>query len=152
DRESMMRMIGTFGSNIDAETRRRLATVWRQSASPADVEVLCRMGDAIDVRNVLPAITVPTLLMNRAGEDRLIVDGSRYLAQHVSTARHVEFPGVDHMIMAGDTRPVITEIRRFLEDAWESGAEQEPDRVLATVLFSDIVGASEKAAALGDRA
>jgi len=101
----------------------------------------------------MPAITAPTLVMNRIGEHPVTAEGSRYLAEHISGARYKQFPGVDHMIAAGDTRPVLEEIRRFLEDASGSeGQESEPDRVLATVLFSDIVGSSEKAAALGDHA
>jgi class 3 adenylate cyclase len=89
--------------------------------------------------------------MNRVGEHPVNVEGSRYLAQHISGARYVEFPGVDHMIAVGDTEPLLREIERFLTAAWEADETTERDRLLATVLFSDIVGSSEKAAALGDR-
>jgi class 3 adenylate cyclase len=150
--ERMVKTIETFAPDSDPETKRALAAAWRQSASPRDVEVLCRMSRDLDVRDVLSAIAVPTLVMNRVEEDRVNVDGSRYLAEHISGARRVEFPGADHLIASGDTAPVLKEIERFLAAAREAGAAPEPDRVLATVLFSDIVGSSEKAAALGDRA
>ena len=110
------------------------------------------MNREIDVRHVLSAIAVPTLVMNRVDDDPVNAEGSRYLAERIAGARHVAFPGVDHLIAAGDTKPVLNEIERFLSDAWEAGRTPEPDRVLATVLFSDIVRSSEKAAALGDRA
>jgi class 3 adenylate cyclase len=151
DLEAMVKMVAGYSPDSDRATRLALAKAWRQSASPRDVEILMRMANEIDVRHVLSSITAPTLVMNRAGEDPVSVEGSRYLAEHISGARHVQFPGLDHMIVAGDTRPVLEEIRRFLEDASEAQEEKEPDRVLATVLFSDIVGSSEKAAELGDR-
>jgi class 3 adenylate cyclase len=152
DLESMVKQVEVFAPGSDTQTRLALAASWRQSASPRDVAALCRMGNEIDVRDVLPAITAPTLVMNRVGEHPVNVEGSRYLAEHISGARHVQLPGVDHMIAVGDTQPLLEEIRRFLEHAWESAEEPEPDRVLATVLFTDIVGSSEKAASLGDRA
>jgi class 3 adenylate cyclase len=151
DLESMARMAEDNAQGGDREMQLAVARIWRQSASPRDVEATLRMSHEIDVRHVLPAITAPTLVMNRVGEDPVCVEGSRFLAEHISGSRHVQFPGVDHLIASGDTAPVLAEIRRFLE-ASASEAEPEPERVLATVLFSDIVGSSEKAAALGDRA
>jgi class 3 adenylate cyclase len=149
--ESMVKQVEAFAPGADRGTKLALAAAWRQSASPRDVEALCRMSNEIDVRDVLPAITAPTLVMNRVGEHPVNVEGSRYLAQHISGARYVEFPGVDHMIAVGDTEPLLREIERFLTAAWEADETTERDRLLATVLFSDIVGSSEKAAALGDR-
>jgi hypothetical protein len=113
---------------------------------------LYRMNNEIDVRDVVPTITAPTLVMNRIGEHPLNVEGSRYMAEHISGARHVQFPGSDHIIASGDTEPVLSEIEQFLAAASEADRPSEPDRVLATVLFTDIVGSSEKAASLGDRA
>ena len=78
------------------------------------------------------------------------MEGSRYLAEHISGARHVQFPGSDHTIVAGNTQPILDEIGRFIADTAEASDEANPGRVLATLLFSDIVGSSEKAAALGD--
>ena len=151
DLDSMVKMVEGWAPDIDTESKLALASALRQSASPRDIEALERMNYELDVRHVLPAITAPTLVMNRVGEQSVTVEGSRYLAEHISGARHVQFPGVDHLIAAGDTQPILDEIRRFIEDASRSGEEAQPDRVLATVLFSDIVGSSEKAVALGDR-
>jgi len=134
------------------EDRRALATLIRQSASPGAAAALGRMNMEIDVRHVLPAIRVPTLVLNRVGDRPSIVGGSRYLAEHIPGARHVELPGVDHAIFAGDPEPLLEELRRFLAEAWEQRAweDAEPDRVLATVLFTDIVGSTAKAVELGD--
>jgi pimeloyl-ACP methyl ester carboxylesterase/class 3 adenylate cyclase len=151
DIESMVKQVEAFAPGSDRQTRLALAAAWRQSASPRDVEAVMRMNKEIDVRDVLPAITAPTLVMNRAGEAPVNVEGSRYLAEHISGARYVEFPGVDHIIAVGNTEPVLGEMERFLTAAWAADETSERDRVLATVLFSDIVGSSEKAAALGDR-
>jgi class 3 adenylate cyclase len=108
------------------------------------------MNMEIDVRQVLPAIRVPTLVLNRA-EDR--ADRARYLAARIPGARYVEFPGRDHAPWVGDADALVDAVREFVTSVWEARAweEAEPDRVLATVLFTDIVGSSEKAASLGDR-
>jgi class 3 adenylate cyclase len=134
------------------EDRRALATLIRQSASPGAATDLARMNKDIDVRSALPAIRVPTLVLNRSDEVPFVVGGSRYLAEHISGARHVEFPGSDHAILLANAEPVMAEIERFLQEVWEERAweEAEPDRVLATVLFTDIVGSTAKTAELGD--
>ena len=150
--ESMLEVVEGYAPSADRETKLAMAADMRQSASPGDVERLSRMAHEIDVRHVLSAIAAPTLVMNRADEHRVNVEGSRYLAEHIPGARHLALPGNDHLIFAGDQRPVLNEIERFLVDVWESGGTPEPDRILSTVLFSDIVGSSEKAASLGDRA
>jgi class 3 adenylate cyclase len=152
DRESMVKMVEAWGPGHDRQSQVALAAGLRQSASPGDVEALLRMGHEIDVRNVLSSITAPTLVLNREGEGNFAFESSRYLAEHIPGARHLEFAGIDHMIAAGDTEPVLQEIERFLTAAWESGERPEPDRVLTTVLFSDIVGSSERASSLGDQA
>jgi class 3 adenylate cyclase len=106
----------------------------------------------IDVRGALQSIRVPTLVLNRTGDDSEIVGGSRYLAEHIAGARHVELPGSDHAVFAGDPDPPLREIERFLAEVWEERAweEAEHERVLATVLFTDIVGSTARAAELGD--
>src|SRR5205814_528251 len=87
------------------------------------------------------------------GERPSYVHGARYLAEHIPGARHVELPGVDHAIMAGDRDSVLNEIEQFLTNEWESGVRPaEPDRVLATILFTDLVDSTAGAAELGDRA
>jgi class 3 adenylate cyclase len=150
DLEALEKLVEAFAPDTDPETRVALAATLRQSASPRDVGALNRMTYELDVRQSLSAITVPTLVMNRVGEDRVNVEGSRYLAEHIAGARYVQFPGADHLIASGDTTPILEEIESFLEAAWER-SEPEPDRVLATVLFTDIVGSTAKAAELGDR-
>jgi class 3 adenylate cyclase len=110
------------------------------------------MNDEIDVRDVLPAIRVPTLVLNREGEHPFIRQGSAYLAQHIAGARYVELPGSSHAPFAGDSESYVRAIEGFLQEAWaeEASAEPEPDRVLATILFTDIVGSTAKAVELGD--
>jgi pimeloyl-ACP methyl ester carboxylesterase/class 3 adenylate cyclase len=128
------------------------ATMIRQSASPGAALALNRMNDEIDVRDVLPAIRVPTLVLNREGEHPFIRQGSAYLAQHIAGARYVELPGSSHAPFAGDSESYVRAIEGFLQEAWaeEASAEPETDRVLATILFTDIVGSTAKAVELGD--
>jgi class 3 adenylate cyclase len=138
--------------SADEESKRAFATLIRQGASPGAAAALNRMNDEIDIRHVLSAIRVPTLVMNRAGENAFIVHAARYLAEHIPGARHVEVPGADHAVFAGDADTPLREFERFLKESWEERAweEAEPDRVLATVLFTDIVGSTAKAAEVGD--
>jgi class 3 adenylate cyclase len=100
----------------------------------------------------LPAIRLPTLVVNRAEEPQFLREGSRYAARHISGARHAELPAADHAPFAGDSESYAREIEQFLADTWAERAweEAELDRVLATVLFTDIVGSTAKAAELGD--
>ncbi|MGH8508329.1 MAG: alpha/beta hydrolase, partial [Gammaproteobacteria bacterium] len=95
------------------------------------------------------AIGVPTLVLHRTGDQFTRIDHGRYLAEHIRGARFVELPGDDHLFYAGETEAMIAEIQQFL-----TGMRTVPeiDRVLATVLFTDIVGSTERAAELGDRA
>ncbi len=136
------------------DDQRALATMIRQSASPGAVAALTQMNRQIDVRHALPAIRVPTLVLNRRDEHPSSVKSSRHLAEHITGARHVEVPGVDHAIFVGSSEPAVEAVEGFLAEAWEqqSAEAAEPDRVLATVLFTDIVGSTAKAAELGDRA
>jgi len=124
----------------------------RQSASPGAALALNRMNHEIDVRNVLPAIRVPTLVLNREAEHPFTIQGSAYLAQHIPGARHIELPGADHAIFAGDWASYAQSLEEFLQETWaeKATAEPETDRVLATILFTDIVGSTAKAVELGD--
>jgi class 3 adenylate cyclase len=135
------------------EDKAALATLIRQSASPGAVAALTRMNRESDVRGILGAIRIPTLVLNRVGDHPYIVGGSRYLADHIPRAQHVEFPGVEHAISAGNSVEVLEEIEGFLKQSWDAHLheESEPERVLSTVLFTDIVGSTAKAAELGDR-
>jgi pimeloyl-ACP methyl ester carboxylesterase len=124
------------------------AAYQRFSASPGAAIALLRMNAQIDVRNALSAIRVPTLVVNRIDDPVCPIWGARYVAEHIPDARLVELAGVDHPFWVGDSDAVMDEIEEFVTGA-RPGAE--PDRVLATVLFTDIVGSTEHAAALGDR-
>jgi pimeloyl-ACP methyl ester carboxylesterase len=120
----------------------------RMGSSPAANVALLRMNAEMDIRHVLPAIRVPTLVLHSAGDGILPPGGSRYLADRIPGARFVELPGIDHVPWGEDADAILDEIEEFLTGVRHG---PEPDRVLATVLFTDIVGSTEKAAALGDR-
>jgi pimeloyl-ACP methyl ester carboxylesterase len=132
----------------DEQYLRRLETYFRRSASPGAAAALLRMNSRIDVRHVLPAIRVPTLCLHRSGDRDVNVEEGRYVASRIPGARFVELPGNDHWIAAGDVDKLADEIEEFL-----TGVRPVPwsDRVLATVLFTDIVGSTQRAVELGDR-
>ncbi len=136
--------------SASADDKAALGEMIRQSASPGAAVELARMNMSIDVRHVLPSVRVPTLVVNRA--DDSIAAASRYVAQQIPGARHLELPGADHAEFVGDCKPFLRELEQFLAEAWETREidSGEPDRVLATVLFTDIVDSTAKAAALGD--
>jgi pimeloyl-ACP methyl ester carboxylesterase len=120
----------------------------RLGASPTAAEALFRMNGDIDIRHVLPAIRVPTLILHRRGDRAMPVGGSRYMAEKIPGSRYVELDGGDHLPFVGDMDALVDEIEEFLTGVRRG---PEPDRVLATVLFTDIVDATRKAAELGDR-
>jgi pimeloyl-ACP methyl ester carboxylesterase len=132
----------------DERFRQWWARFLRLSASPAAFETLSRMNAQIDIRQVLPAIRVPTLILHSVNDQTLPMGGSRYMAEHIPGAKLVELSGVDHIPWLADAEAVVEELEEFLTGARHG---PEPDRVLATVLFTDIVGSSERAASLGDR-
>jgi pimeloyl-ACP methyl ester carboxylesterase len=132
----------------DREFERWWARLLRQGTSPKGAIDLLSLYREMDVRQVLPAISVPTLVLHRTDDLMVRVAQSRYLAQNIPGARHVELPGADHLAVAGDRDALLDEIEEFLVG---SRRATEPDRVLATVLFTDIVGSTERAAELGDR-
>jgi class 3 adenylate cyclase/pimeloyl-ACP methyl ester carboxylesterase len=145
--------VQSVAPSLDEENLQGMVTLFRQTASPGTYDALNRMNKDIDVRAVLPTIRIPTLVVNRAEEPDGLREGSRHAAHHIPGARHVELPGPDHAPFAGDSESYVRAIEEFLTHTWEAGWEgAEADRVLATVLFTDIVGSSEKAALLGDRA
>lgn len=132
----------------DEQLRSWWARYLRLSASPAANTALLRMNSEIDIRDVLPAIRVPTLVIHRTGDRALDVRGSRYMAEQIRGAKYVELPGIDHLAWVGDAEAILGEIEEFLTGTRH---EAEADRVLATVLFTDIIGSTERAAQLGDR-
>jgi class 3 adenylate cyclase len=121
----------------------------RASASPRAGAELLRMNSMIDVREVLPAIRVPTLLIYHSHDRDVNVEEGRYIASRIQGARLVELPGHDHLMWAGNADAIADEVEDFLTGTRRG---PEPDRVLATVLFTDIVGSTERAAAIGDSA
>jgi hypothetical protein len=121
----------------------------RLGASPAAVTNLMRMNSQIDITDIVPTIRVPTLVIHRTEDVTINVEGGRYLATKIPNARYLELPGKDHPPWIGDNADEIVDaIQEFLTG---SPAPVSVDRVLATVLFTDIVGSTEKAAALGDQ-
>lgn len=132
------------------EDKAALGLMIRLSASPGAAVELSRMNMSIDVRHVLPAVRVPTLVVNRV-DDRAAA-GSRYIAEHIPGARHLELPGADHAEFVGDCKPFLRELEQFLGEAWEARQSEanQPERVLATVLFTDIVDSTATAVELGD--
>jgi class 3 adenylate cyclase len=132
----------------DLALQRWFGKLERLSASPGQLRPLFALAGETDVRDVLPSIRAPTLLLHRR-DDRIIdVRHSRYLAEHVAGARYVELPGEDNLIVVGDSERIVAEVEQFLTG---THTPPEPDRVLATVLFTDIVGSTEALARLGDR-
>jgi pimeloyl-ACP methyl ester carboxylesterase len=130
----------------DEELVRVYTRAAARAASPTAAAALTRMSAMVDVRHVLPVIRVPTLVLHRANE--VLAEPSRYVGERIPGARVVELPGDDHMPWMGDQDRVLDEIEEFL-----TGVRPHPalDRVLATVLFTDIVGSTELAADIGDR-
>jgi class 3 adenylate cyclase len=133
----------------DIAAREFHARLQRLSVSPGALARMQAMLVGIDARAVLPSLQVPTLVLHRTGDAVVAVEHGRYLADHIPGARMVELSGEDHAYYVGDTRPVLDEIEEFLVG---TRAGVEPDRVLATVLFTDIVESTRIAADLGDNA
>jgi class 3 adenylate cyclase len=133
----------------DAAMQHWMGRFERGSASPSIVRpFLEAMGD-LDVRDVLPSIRVPTLIMRRKNDPFLDPRHTQYLADHIPGAKLVELPGHDNLILSGDTESVLDEIEEFVTG--ERPSREDPDRALATVMFTDIVGGTERAAEMGDR-
>ena len=140
--------ISALAPSADEAFRLRAVAYLRRSASPGAAVALLRMNSQIDVRDVLPTIRVPTLVMHRRDDRDAHVEEGRWIASRIPGAKYVELPGDDHLICAGDGDEVVDEVEEFLTG---SRPVHGADRVLATVLFTDVVGSTERAAALGDR-
>lgn len=120
----------------------------RFSASPGAAADWYRIASEIDIRNVLASVSVPTLVLHRKGDRAVDIENGRYLAEHIPSAQFVELEGEDHFVFAGDVDAVTDEIAKFVTG---SPSPVEADRVLATVMYSDIASSSERATELGDR-
>jgi class 3 adenylate cyclase len=132
----------------DPEAERDWGRFLRAGSSPAGARALMDLYREVDVREALPLIAQPTLVLHRSGDVALPVRVGRYLGEHIPGARMVELPGADHALIGGDVEQLIEEIEEFLTG---TRSERPPERVLSTVLFTDIVGSTERAAELGDR-
>jgi class 3 adenylate cyclase len=132
----------------DARLATWFAAFQRMGASPGMARKLVLSYPDLDVRGVLGAIKVPTLVLQRSGDPQVRVPLGRYLGSHIPNARYVEIEGDDHLFFVGDTDAVLGEIEEFLTGVRRG---PEPDRALATVLFVDIVGSTDIATAMGDR-
>jgi class 3 adenylate cyclase/pimeloyl-ACP methyl ester carboxylesterase len=151
-REHSLEIARALAPSASMEDWEPLARMIRQGASPGAARDLELMSRQIDVRHALPAIQVPTLVLNRAGEAPFTVASARHLSEQISQARHVELDGPDHALFVGDPEGLADRIGGFLAEAWdELPHRSEPSTVLATVLFTDIVGSTQKIAELGDR-
>ena len=133
----------------DAAFREWWAAYLRRSASPGAALALARMNTEIDIRDILPAVRVPTLILHRVGDLDIDVGGARYLAEHIPGAKYVELPGIDHLVFVGDQESILREVEFFLTGALP---KPESDRLLATLLITGIVGAAAMAVRLGDHA
>ena len=120
----------------------------RLAASPSTIRRIFKLIGEFDVRGVLPSIRVPTLVMHRSGDSFIKVEHSRYIASKVPGARYVELEGDENMFSLGDWEALIGEVEEFLTGTRH---EREPDRMLATVLFTDICESTQRAAEMGDR-
>jgi len=140
--------ISDLAPSADEPFKRRAVLYLRRSASPGAAVALLKMNSEIDVREVLPTIRVPTLILQRVDDRDVNVEEGRWIARRIPKAKYVELRGDAHLIWAGDVDAVVDEVEEFLTG---SRRAHEPDRVLATVLFTDIVGSTERAADLGDR-
>jgi len=146
DRDDARKVVRGLGMRGEEEIEAYIDLL-RYGASPGMLEALYRMNREIDIREVLPTVRVPALVMHGSEDQVLPVEVGRYTAQQLR-ARFVELAGVGHLAL-GDTRAdrIQVEIERFLREVWETGGwdEAEPERMLATVLFTDIVDSTMKA-------
>ena len=132
----------------DAEFAEWFSTYMRRAASPGAAAALMRMNSYVDVRPILPLVRVPTLVLHARGDKDVRFEEGRYISAHIPGARYVEFPSGDHLFHVSHEAEIVGEIQEFLTGA---RAVPDVDRFLATVLFTDIVNGTARAAELGDR-
>jgi class 3 adenylate cyclase len=135
--------------SADEDEARAWARVVRYGSSPGSWEALERMNASIDVRGVLGVVSAPTMVVHQRADPWVRVEHGRYLAQHIPGAAYVELDGGEHIPSPTFVPKLLEHVLPFLQDAATREAP-EPDKVLATVLFSDIVGSTTRAAELGD--
>jgi len=132
----------------DPGAREWLGRYRRAAMSPDGIEAVIKMFLDIDVRHVLSQVHVPTLVLHRHGDRVVNWRAAKWMAEQIPGARRVELPGQDHFPWAGDTDAIVEEVRAFLTG---TRVAEDPDRVLATVMFTDVVDSTKRAASLGDR-
>lgn len=126
----------------------RLASYFRAAASPGAATAIMKMNREIDVRHILPAIRTPTMILHRVGDRVSEIGHAHYMAQHIPDAKLVELPGSDHTFWIDGGRDLLAHIEQFLTGKQPA---YQPERLLATVLFVDIVSSTDRAAQLGDK-
>jgi class 3 adenylate cyclase/esterase/lipase len=134
--------------SLDPPALEEIARYYRRSASPAAALALMKMNTYVDVRNVLPSIQAPTVVMHRTDDRDALVEEGRYIASQIPGARYVEFPGADHSWWTQGRDEIIDEIEELVTGVRPA---PEPNRILATVLFTDIVESTQRVRDLGDR-
>jgi len=131
----------------------QMRAVWgryqRSGASPAMARAVLDALADLDARAILETVRVPTLILHRTDERVASVEGARFMAERIPGAKMIELPGEDHLPFVGDWKAIVDEVEEFLTGA---RAMSRPERVLATVLFTDIVDSTTRAVTLGDRA
>jgi pimeloyl-ACP methyl ester carboxylesterase len=132
----------------DEQAREWLGRYRRSAVSPDGLIALASAFLDIDVRHVLPTLRVPTLVVHRRGDRAVNRRAGRWMAEQIPGARYVELPGRDHLPWIGDYEAVVEEVREFLTGV---RVAEDPDRVLSTVMFTDVVGSTEQATSVGDR-
>jgi class 3 adenylate cyclase len=143
------RVAPSLAANPDAVAQ--FAKFERLSASPGAVKSFTVLNSQIDVSSILPAVRVPTLVLHRRGDVQVPIELGRELAACIADAQFIEYPGSDHIITTGDVDAVLGDIEEFVTGHRET-ASSDFERVLATVLFTDIVDSTRSAAAVGDQA
>lgn len=133
--------------SLDSVQLAELGRYYRRCASPGAAVALMKMNTHVDVRAVLPSIRVPTVVMHRTEDTDAKVEEGRYIASRIPCARFVEFPGADHAWWTLDHDAILDEIEELVTGVRPA---PEPNRVLATVLFTDLVGSTERLGELGD--
>ena len=140
--------IFSTSASSDERYRQWWARYQRMGSSPGRSTTMARLVFAVDVRNVLSTIHVPTLVIHRKDFRFFPVELGRYLGEHIANAKYVELPGADGFIYLGDTDAVLSEVEEFVTGSRRS---PEADRILATILLTDMVGSTDRAARLGDQ-
>jgi class 3 adenylate cyclase/pimeloyl-ACP methyl ester carboxylesterase len=150
--EFMLEWVRPLAQELPENEIEQLAEMARLSLSPGALAALNRMNREIDVRDILDTIRVPTLACAGTHDFEFMREGTKFMAERIPGARLAMFEGLGHAPFVGDIEPSVKVVREFLEETWAARAweDDEPDRVLSTVLFTDIVGSTAKAVELGD--